>query len=284
MFTEIVICSDSNTIIPVCVLIKSILANAKNKDIVRFNLITDSDELFNTYFHKFCMEYINYLKNIKIINPYNLGISFKEIETIKLLHRQADDRLTNFFNFVRIYFPRILPELNKIIYIDTDMLVLDDINKLYNLLPDDKAIGAVNVYDGLSQIIHPLSRWVDYKYLIMNNINPNDTVFNNGMFVTHLNWWRENNVAEKMFNLIKLNNKNFFYKGGTQAPMNIVFNNENFVIDGAWNNTGFGEHEQTEQKKKKSKIIHWTGEYKPWLQDPLKDKYHSKIWHYYKNM
>jgi lipopolysaccharide biosynthesis glycosyltransferase len=270
---QIVMCSDENTIEPMCVMIKSILLNTVYKNLLRFNLITNSEERFKKCFERLCPTLNMYYKNIRFtdIDDNMLNNNIK-------CRGWGKNYLNNKYNFARFFFPELLPDLDKIIYFDVDMLFCGDIYNLYNLLPDNEVMGVVNSKTS------KFSKWVYKDTLKENNIDPNSFIFNAGMFITKLNWWRQNNITRKLIDLSLKNNYIRTYNGGNQAPLNIIFHNKKFELDFCWNSSGFGEKEQDDKFKKNAKNIHWTGRHKPWLQDENTDLYHSKIWYYYKNL
>jgi lipopolysaccharide biosynthesis glycosyltransferase len=106
------------------------------------------------------------------------------------------------------------------------------------------------------------------------------------MFVTFLNKWRVIPFTQICLNLINQNKIKKIYEGGTQSVMNLVFRNI-FSIPQEWNQTGLGElpnknyyKPDFENSIKKSKILHWTGKYKPWL-NPINNEDFSIYWYKY---
>lgn len=140
-----------------------------------------------------------YYESFNIINLNLNSDNLTALRNIKI-RGWGQNYLNNIFNNIRLFLPQLLDKLNKIIYLDIDTLVLGDINELFELLPNDKIIGVVQTIDCY------YSKWVSKMYRKKYQLAKNELLFNAGMYVTHLDWWRENNITDKLINLISLNN------------------------------------------------------------------------------
>ena len=100
---------------------------------------------------------------------------------------------------VSAYYRLKLPSktnVDKIIYLDSDVVVLKDISELWNYDISDYLIGAVeDKYSGLMSC-HA-------------NLNDDDTYFNSGVMLINLKKFRDLNMEEKIFNKLLENNNNY---------------------------------------------------------------------------
>jgi lipopolysaccharide biosynthesis glycosyltransferase len=181
---------------------------------------------------------------------------------------------TSNFNFIRFYFHVLLPRnVNKVIYIDTDMVVKGDITILNNLLTEEYDIGGVFIKEP-----YPLKKdnWIINSEL-KNNFKF-QTLWNAGLFITYLDRWREKELGKKCMNLIIQNKTTKLFEGGTQVAMNIVFD-KCLALPESYNVCGLGEIGRDDissppyrrwgpsydNNVKKANVLHYTGSCKPWL-------------------
>ncbi len=148
--------------------------------------------------------------------------------------------------YVRLYIPYFIPkEIRKVLYLDVDMIVLDDISKLYNIDVSDVVMGAVqdmrvatfdNAWGGV----------LNYKELGLDAKSP---YFNAGMLLINVERWKEENIAERVVETI---NKHISYaQYADQYGLNIVQANQWKPIEGKWN------HFSSEQHTQQPSLIHY---------------------------
>ena len=118
---NIVFCLDKNIKTSLKATISSILHNSKRK--FSFYLICPKED--NNIFKKYIEE--ESIPNIKIgnFNPSN--------DLLDLIKNCTYYSKSKIANYSRFFIKDIFPELKKIIYLDTDILVLDDIGKLWDM-------------------------------------------------------------------------------------------------------------------------------------------------------
>ena len=280
-YINIVMAGDSDAYIPICAVLNSIIVNHKTNKKLRIYIVCESAVELNELININC--YVESLtakvrqdmaakSNIKLIEPPNNIVeeiinkqSFKSGNIDYMKISKTFNAPVSVYNFIRFYFPELLPaSVNKVIYLDTDMIVKGDIEELFNLSDHKYELGGV-----FSKFPYVLKkeRWIKPDYL--SSLSRNN-LFNAGMYVTYLDKWRENNYTHQCMSLVEANKFNNFYNGGTQPPMNIVFSHSIQEIPQEWNQTGLGEFKRPvssefETNIMNAKILHWTGGMKPWL-------------------
>ena len=163
------------------------------------------------------------------------------------------------------------------------MIVKGDIEELYNI--KDEIHNLAGVFCERPYKLEAKT-WISPTYW---ELFSNKYLWNAGMYVTYLDKWREKGYGEQCIAIVQSNKLNKFYLGGTQVPMNIVFSNTTQKLEQKWNQTGLGERKRPvsiefEQDIDDAKILHWTGNNKPWLlkKDALFESF-GEEWYIYLN-
>ena len=98
---------------------------------------------------------------------------------------------------LRCFAAKFFPQYDKIIYSDVDCIFVDDISELYDINLDDKYIGAVK---------DVFMKWIKDE---LSHLRPDhyekfkDSYFAGGIWVLNLKKIREDNLEEKMIEIIK---------------------------------------------------------------------------------
>ena len=148
--------------------------------------------------------------------------------------------------------------LNKILYLDSDILVLTDISECWGIDINKFAIAAVP-----SQ---------NKKRSLVLNIDEN-RYFNSGVLLINLKYWRENNLTLKFIDFIK--NHSHLIKFWDQDVLNRVCGDSVLFIDEKWNYCGLYSDENDVN------ILHFVGMHKPWSKHYKMNKNKKK---YYKTL
>ena len=91
-------------------------------------------------------------------------------------------------SLLKYYIPNAVPELDKVLYIDSDVLVLHDLNKLFQTDID-------NVY--LAAVKDP-SWFFENTHVVELNLDKRGFYFNSGVMLMNLKKFREDNLIEKL--------------------------------------------------------------------------------------
>ena len=204
-----------------------------------------------------------------------IAVDSKYIENWRKLYstpEETDLSITHItpISMARILIPELLPQdLDKALYLDSDMLVTEDLKNLY-----DEDLG--NFYAGMVK---------DESWNI-------DGYMNAGLILFNLPKWRENRTSRRMISYLNrhmeefsCNQQPFWWKKGCylykdQDLMNLFLKNRVKVLDQRWNNEDI-ENEEVDLNTTKG-IHHFIGGAinKPWnsqRSDP------RKLWlHYWK--
>ena len=235
------------------VTIQSILENKNNKDlyIIKILYTNISKENIN--------EILKYSKD-------NVNIEFVNVK--KPLEKLKDKLFVRDYysdaTYYRILIPNIYKEYDKILYLDADIVVLDDIAKLYNVNLEDNLIGGVpepwfkeykefQTYAEKVIEVSSYKKYINVGVLLMNLKELRNLDFEN-VFISLLDSVRYTLLQDEDY-------------------INRICRERIKYVDEEWNVCGYLYN------KPNPKIVHYTI-FKPWLK---KDMLNSKcFWDYAK--
>ena len=170
--------------------------------------------------------------------------------------------------YYRLLIPNLYPEFKKAIYLDSDMVILNDVANLYNIDMKDNLIAAVP--DGAVQVIPPFQEYVE-KVVGMADYK---TYFNAGMLLMNLEELRKFDFQEKFLYLLVTTK---FTVAQDQDYLNRICKGRTIMLNGSWNTMPGGIQEED---KTNLNIIHYNLSYKPWHFDNI--MYQDYFWEYAK--
>ena len=175
MAYSIVLITDNNYVKPTLVAISSIAFNKKDDTCYDIYLLTNNLTEENIDILKTCeSETIK----IKIINKCEIVENFKNIKVRRHVSTTA---------ILKFYIPEIFNNLDKILYLDGDILVQKDLSELFKI--DLGEYYAAVVKDTLS-VVYP-KHMKEYKIY-------NDFYFNSGVMLLNIDKMRKDGVKEKL--------------------------------------------------------------------------------------
>jgi len=140
--------------------------------------------------------------------------------------------------FLRIFIPYMIEQdAEKVIYIDVDTIVQDDISNLWNIDLGDYTIGAVQDYAGTVDC-----KWAgipNYKEL---GIPGNSKYFNSGVLLINPKKWRAENITNEVISVL-VKHKEYVVMPD-QYGLNVVFANRWLELNPKWNWFANKENEQ----------------------------------------
>lgn len=108
-------------------------------------------------------------------------------------------------NHLRFYLPEIFPKLDKVLFLDDDIVVQKDLTKLWSLDLKGKVIGVVET---CGESFHRFDRYLNFSNsLISKNFDPRACGWAYGMNIFDLNQWRRQGITQiyhKWQELVKL--------------------------------------------------------------------------------
>lgn len=217
---SVVMACDNHYVILLAALLKSIELNHLTEEIVDIYIVNDHIAKRN----------IEKLKSAVKSDKINLiWLKMDQIipEGVKLPLVNNSYPLNT---YIRILIPYFIPKtVKKIIFLDVDMIMLDDISNLWNIDTEDKVIGAAN--DSTGPEFKTIGQGIEnYKEL---GLDPDLKYFNAGLQIINLEKWLEQDITQKTFDAINNNKK--YAAFGDQYGLNISLAGNWFEIDRMWN-------------------------------------------------
>ncbi|OVA19710.1 Glycosyl transferase [Macleaya cordata] len=168
-------------------------------------------------------------------------------------------------NHLRFYLPEIFPKLNKVLFVDDDIVVQKDLTGLWSIDLKGKVNGAVET---CGESFHRFDRYLNFSNpLISKNFDPRSCGWAYGMNIFDLEEWKKQNRTEVYHTWQKLNQDRQLWKLGTLPPGLITFWKSTFPLSRSWHVLGLGYNPNVSQKEiERAAVIHYNGNMKPWLE------------------
>jgi lipopolysaccharide biosynthesis glycosyltransferase len=162
----------------------------------------------------------------------------------------------------RLFLPEMLKDLEKVLYLDIDILIQGDVGELYDLnLGENVFAGKRTRLKTWANMIRPITRatlhfapekaW-DIRKRLHDKADLTSRTFNAGILVLNLKLMRAENFTVEHMYLVEQCRMN------DQDVFNIYSRDRVLEIDSEWN------HVPSQDFNASPKIIHWAGPAKPW--------------------
>ncbi len=228
------------------VVIASILKNSKADETFTFHIINDGS---------ITQESKNKLAQLKHIKDFEIKYY---AQNKKLHHEQRNDTradipmVTNY----RMMISSILKDIDKIIFMDADLIIVDSLSELWNTNIDNYYMACCpSTEEGASYYQRSLDIPDNYKYC------------NTGVMLANLKLWRQNHIEDLLFE--KEKKYRGIYKYYDQCIFNITLYDKILYLNQKFNfRPAVWDNKKALSKFHKDKnnpvIIHWASPYKPW--------------------
>jgi len=210
------------------------------------------------------------------VSPYIYGYNFyieSDIFSTKYSHEI----------YFRILEPAIMADYDHVIFLDADLIVLDDISKLLDFADNSKLVSAVRDYEGIANCYN--NNYERTKYRISElGITNFDDYFISGVLVINNALFNERFNTKELLDMAVSKN----WKQYDQDLLNYLCKESVNIIDAEWD---FVEDiydiyhsmpkklfKEFEESEKAPKIIHYSGARKPWKRTT--SKYNKHFWKY----
>ncbi|KAJ4898601.1 putative galacturonosyltransferase 9 [Raphanus sativus] len=289
----------SDNVIAVSVVVRSVVVNAEEPWKHVFHVVTDRMNLaaMKVWFKMRPLDRgarveIKSVEEFKFLNASYAPV-LRQLESAKLQkfyfeNNQAENatkdehnikfknpKYLSMLNHLRFYLPEMYPKLNKILFLDDDVVVQKDVTGLWKINLDGKVNGAVETCFGS---FHRYGQYLNFTHpLIKDNFNPNACAWAFGMNIFDLNAWRREKCTDQYHYWQNLNEDRTLWKLGTLPPGLITFYSKTKSLDKSWHVLGLGYNPGVSMDEiKKAAVIHYNGNMKPWL-DIAMNQYKS-LW------
>lgn len=113
-----------------------------------------------------------------------------------LKQNSSDPRYTSELNHLRFYLPDIFPTLNKIVFLDHDVVVQRDLTKLWNVNMEGKVNGAVGTCQKKEASYRQMDTFINFSDpLVVKRFDVNACTWAFGLNLFDLREWRRHNLT-----------------------------------------------------------------------------------------
>ncbi|WP_405375172.1 glycosyltransferase family 8 protein [Pseudobutyrivibrio sp.] len=249
---NILIGSDINYAPYYGVMLTSLFMNNK-ENLFDVYLLTDEtwSETVSLPFRKLCEQYSS------LFHVYKVSANdFKDYPKTGTIAQSA---------YYRLEACRLLPSyIQKILYLDGDLLVVGNINELWNIDLEGKGIACVLDCESYNSSI--------YSRLHLDSTRRE--YCNAGVALYNLQYWRDNNIRDKAIEYISRNAESLYWMD--QDVINVVLANHKIILptrynfqnylyaNRNWSNYNNFTKENINYEQSKIVIVHYSSQPKPW--------------------
>lgn len=216
---KIVLASDQNYFIGLWVTLVSLLCNTRTKlniDIYIFDGGIDQKSKKRLY---------RTLKKIK----HNISINWQDPQIHLFKNFLSMDKPSGTLCYSRIIIPKTLGHLDKAIWLDVDLLVLMDIELLWNYKLDRLPLAAA-----VDAGVPDYSTQHDIQNIGKYSISKNDTYFNTGVLLMDIQLLKEIDFTDNCLEYLR-NESTENYRYFDQSAINVIMNRKIKVLNELFN-------------------------------------------------
>ncbi|KAJ7521279.1 hypothetical protein O6H91_19G045400 [Diphasiastrum complanatum] len=183
-------------------------------------------------------------------------------------------------NHLRFYIPEVYPELEKVVFLDDDVVVQRDLTGLFSIDLHGNVNGAVET---CLESFHRYHKYLNFSHpKIRSHFDPEACGWAFGMNVFDLKAWKLANVTSRYHYWQEQNADRTLWKLGTLPPGLLTFYGLTEPLDRRWHVLGLGYDPNIEfQLIESGAVVHYNGNMKPWLK--LAMSRYKSIWQKYVN-
>lgn len=224
----------------------------------------------------------------QIRNHPNFSIRFVNVgQSVYGYDFYLDSRPTNTKYSSEIYFrvlvPTLMQDYDYVIFCDADLIFQDDIAKLLDYDCSSHMIAGVRDYEGIANCYN--NNYERTKYRITElGIKSFDNYFVSGVLILNIKKFNELYTEKQLLDLA-VSKKWVQYD---QDLLNYICKDDVLILDSAWNFVEDIDNvyhslpkkllDEYEKSEKEPKIIHYSGNRKPWIN--LNSKFSGIFWKY----
>lgn len=186
--------------------------------------------------------------------------------------------LDNPLNYVRNYIADIVEScVTRVIYLDSDVVVVDDIQTLWSTnIPEPTVIAAPEYCHANFTNYFTDAFWADPKLSSVftrrkDNYDSEPCYFNTGVMVMDLARWRRGFYGERIrrWMMVQKRGRPRIYELGSLPPLLLVFAGKIKAVEHRWNQHGLGGDNADGNCRNlhpgPTSLLHWSGKGKPWV-------------------
>ncbi|KAH1155668.1 hypothetical protein GLYMA_18G224200v4 [Glycine max] len=187
--------------------------------------------------------------------------------------KYRNPKYLSMLNHLRFYLPQVYPKLDKILFLDDDIVVQKDLTGLWAVNLNGKVNGAVLT---CGESFHRFDKYLNFSNPhIAKNFDPNACGWAYGMNMFDLKVWKKKDITGIYHKWQNLNEDRVLWKLGTLPPGLMTFYGLTHPLNKSWHVLGLGYNPSVDRSEiDTAAVIHYNGNMKPWLEIAM-TKYRS---------
>ena len=274
-------CVFSDNVLATSVVVNSTVSNANHPQQLVFHVVTDRINFgaMSTWFlindFKGCTVEVHCIDEFSWLNAASSSLvrRLSEMETkgssggLKTQEREIkfhNPKFVSLLNHLRFYIPQILPNLEKVVFLDDDVVVQKDLTQLFSIELHGNVIGAVET---CLESFHRYHKYLNFSQpIISSKIDPHTCGWAFGMNIFDLIAWRKANATSLYHYWQEQNADQLLWRTGTLPAGLLTFYGLMEPLDRRWHVLGLGYDVDIDDRLIESAaVVHYNGNMKPWL-------------------
>ncbi|KAK4437553.1 putative galacturonosyltransferase 3 [Sesamum alatum] len=175
--------------------------------------------------------------------------------------KYRNPKYLSMLNHLRFYLPEVYPKLDKVLFLDDDIVVQKDLTPLWSVNLHGMVNGAVET---CKESFHRFDKYLNFSNpKISENFDPNACGWAFGMNIFDLREWRKRDITGIYHHWQDMNEDRTLWKLGTLPPGLITFYNLTYPLDRSWHVLGLGYDPALNQTEiDNAAVVHYNGNYK----------------------
>ncbi|GMH02374.1 hypothetical protein Nepgr_004213 [Nepenthes gracilis] len=255
----------SDNVLACAVVVNSTVSNAKEQEKIVFHVVTDP------------LNFPGISRWFLLNPPGKATIQVQSIENFNWLsskyssrlekQNSQDPRYSSPLNHLRFYLPDIFPHLDKIVFLDHDVVVQGDLAALWGVDMKGKVNGAVETCREGESSFRRMDMFINFSDpMVAARFDINACTWAFGMNLFDLREWRHQDLSRRHHRFLILGNERPLWKAGSLPQGWVTFYNQTIPLDLKWHVLGLGYGSDLRSDDiKAAAVIHYDGIMKPWL-------------------
>ncbi|KAF8399660.1 hypothetical protein HHK36_015530 [Tetracentron sinense] len=200
----------------------------------------------------------------QLLDAESRAYYFEGSQDPKVEAKFRNPKYLSLLNHLRFYIPEIYPLLEKVVFLDDDVIVQKDLTPLFSLDLHGDVNGAVET---CLEAFHRYYKYLNFSNpIISSKFDPQACGWAFGMNVFDLIAWKKANVTARYHYWQQQNADRSLWKLGTLPPGLLTFYGLTQPLDRRWHVLGLGYDLNIDNRVIESAaVIHFNGNMKPWL-------------------
>jgi alpha-1,4-galacturonosyltransferase len=279
-------CLFSDNLLAVSAVVNSTVSNADHPKQLVFHIVTNGVNygqmrawfLINDF--KGSTVVVDQIEDLTWLNS-----SYSELDSWSYSFKGSESKFQNpkyvyLLNHLRFYIPDIYPQLEKIVFLEDDVIVQKDLTPLFSLDLHGNVNGAVET---CLEAFHRYYKYLNFSNpLISSKIDPQACGWAFGVNIFDLIAWKKANATGRYNFWREQNADRSLWRLGTLPPGLLTFYGLTEPLDRRWHVLGLGYDPNIDNRLIESAaVIHFNGNMKPWMKFCI-GRYRS-LWERYVN-